>query len=262
MNRLKKNEQGFGVIEIILVLIIVILLGVVGWFVYKNHNKTTNNATTTTSNTGTTPSKTTATSTQSTNNYSGWPTYSSSVLGLNIKHPPGWTVNPGTQATCTGEFFVNLLPADSEVAEAAKVTNTNLAWYSVSIDRFGTESSECAPDGNNFKGSTSSVIKSSDIIKAGVFKNDWLTFFDGSGQTRTFPDTGIVTNTQYTGASKTFIDAGTLMYGSKTYQIEINTSSFKPVQNSGPVPINISLLQRSSLYKDTLAILESIASSN
>ena len=37
----KLNSKGFGAVEGLLVLVIVILIGVVGWFVYKNHNKKT-----------------------------------------------------------------------------------------------------------------------------------------------------------------------------------------------------------------------------
>ncbi len=50
-------------------MVVVILLGVVGWFVYKNHNKTTSNSTTATTTTTkpattTTPAKTTTPATQ------------------------------------------------------------------------------------------------------------------------------------------------------------------------------------------------------
>lgn len=43
MNKLHKNEYGFGAFEAILVVIIVILAGVAGWYVYKDHQKTTTN---------------------------------------------------------------------------------------------------------------------------------------------------------------------------------------------------------------------------
>ena len=60
MGKLRNNEKGFGVIEGLLIVAVVILLGVVGYIVYKNHNKTTNSATT--ANTVTkTPAKTTTT---------------------------------------------------------------------------------------------------------------------------------------------------------------------------------------------------------
>jgi hypothetical protein len=39
MHTLKRNEQGFGAIEALLILVIVILIGVAGWFIYKNHHQ-------------------------------------------------------------------------------------------------------------------------------------------------------------------------------------------------------------------------------
>ena len=38
MRLIKKDQNGFGTLELILVLIIVLLIGVVGYMVYKNHN--------------------------------------------------------------------------------------------------------------------------------------------------------------------------------------------------------------------------------
>jgi len=61
MNKLKQNESGFSAVEVVLVLIIVVLLGVVGWFVYKNQKKTSPSTTTTTSTTTPTSTKTTTT---------------------------------------------------------------------------------------------------------------------------------------------------------------------------------------------------------
>jgi hypothetical protein len=73
------------------------------------------------------------------------------------------------------------------------------------------------------------------------------------------PDTGIVTVTEYTALSSTFNDPGTLKYGGNTYQIMIETNSDSvDSQNGVAVPMNISLLKNTSLYKDTLGILDSI----
>lgn len=41
MKKTLKDESGFGVVEVILILIIIVLLGVVGWIVYRNQNKKT-----------------------------------------------------------------------------------------------------------------------------------------------------------------------------------------------------------------------------
>jgi len=62
MGKIRKNEAGFSPVEVVMVLVIVALIGMVGWLVYKNHNKTTNNSATT-ANTSTTKSTTSTPST-------------------------------------------------------------------------------------------------------------------------------------------------------------------------------------------------------
>ncbi|MEI7683174.1 MAG: hypothetical protein WCJ24_02650 [Candidatus Saccharibacteria bacterium] len=43
MNKLKNNQSGFGALELILIIVVVGLLGLVGWYVFnKNNSKTTN----------------------------------------------------------------------------------------------------------------------------------------------------------------------------------------------------------------------------
>lgn len=44
MNKLKKNESGFGVVGGTLIALVFVLLSVVGYLVYKNQNKTTNSS--------------------------------------------------------------------------------------------------------------------------------------------------------------------------------------------------------------------------
>ena len=51
MKKIKTNQDGFGAMEFLLVLIFFALLGVVGWVVYKNHNKTTDKSTATSTST-------------------------------------------------------------------------------------------------------------------------------------------------------------------------------------------------------------------
>jgi len=52
MSKLHKNEKGFGAVEGILIIVVVILLGAVGWFVYdRNHGKATTSSAPATSTT-------------------------------------------------------------------------------------------------------------------------------------------------------------------------------------------------------------------
>lgn len=107
MGKLKKNEQGFSAIEIVLTIVVIALIGVVGWTLYKNHHKTT-----------TLLAKTTTTKTVATvNPYAGWKTGMLQYEKLTYKYPSNWTVqNISTGATnCTpspGDDNVNITSPD------------------------------------------------------------------------------------------------------------------------------------------------------
>ncbi|HSX35115.1 MAG TPA: hypothetical protein VLF62_05735 [Candidatus Saccharimonadales bacterium] len=45
MSKIKKGEAGFSVVEVVLILVVVALVGVAGFMMYKNHNKAKDTAT-------------------------------------------------------------------------------------------------------------------------------------------------------------------------------------------------------------------------
>lgn len=96
MGKLHKNAKGFGTVEIIFGIVIVALIGAIGWFVYKNHNKTTPATTTVTrpatTKTATTPSVKTPSSnntTLSNGTKTSVTPYGGSSIGLML--PDGWS---------------------------------------------------------------------------------------------------------------------------------------------------------------------------
>lgn len=101
MGKLQKDESGFSVVEIILILVIVALIGTVGWLIYKNQHKNSTAVKTANSNTKPTIANKTVTATpvQSVNPYAGWKTYNSILnSGLSFKYPANWVFTPATQA--------------------------------------------------------------------------------------------------------------------------------------------------------------------
>jgi|SRR3989344_6256642 len=92
MKTLKNNESGFSAVEVILVIIIVALLGIVGWFVYKNQNKTTTPSTTANTTTST-PTETTTTT-----NAKYITVLTSRNNKFSIGIPDGWTVTNDTES--------------------------------------------------------------------------------------------------------------------------------------------------------------------
>jgi Tfp pilus assembly protein PilE len=92
---MKRNENGFSAVEVILLLVIVSLIGVVGFMVYKNHNKTSNSTTTaSTTKSSTTPTKATP------DPYAGWQSYSDSHVSF--KYPSGWQMGNGDKYATVG----------------------------------------------------------------------------------------------------------------------------------------------------------------
>jgi hypothetical protein len=102
MGKISKNEAGFSAVEAVMVLIVVALIGLVGWFVYKNHNKTN------------TPSSTTSASTTKQNTsvtkvadpYAGWNTYTATLEHVSFKYPSNWTVDNSTPIKNANREFV------------------------------------------------------------------------------------------------------------------------------------------------------------
>lgn len=129
MKKFRGDEAGFSVIELVLIIVILAIVGVSGWLVYKNHNKTT---TPTASSTSTNKTSTKSTTT---NLYSGWKTYSTD--GISFMYPPSWAIgsssevisassipyNPGAVPTNLPQYDNNLvftlqLPIKNEVYSA------------------------------------------------------------------------------------------------------------------------------------------------
>lgn len=93
MNNMHKNEKGFGVVEVMLVVVIVALIGVVGWLVYKGHHQATINTSTTSSEKPSTITKTsTNTPTQPVNSTASWYLYTSPGNSYTMRIPDGWNL--------------------------------------------------------------------------------------------------------------------------------------------------------------------------
>jgi hypothetical protein len=109
MGKIKNNETGFSIVEIVLVIVIVALIAAVGVLVYKNHHKKP--TATTTNISASKPSTSTTTTTTPTpaptDPYAGWKTASLQYEQISYKYPNDWTVtdksgaSPKSQNACT-----------------------------------------------------------------------------------------------------------------------------------------------------------------
>lgn len=85
MGKLENNETGFGVVEIVMMIVILGLIGIVGWLVYKNHHSSPTHAATTLSAKPITTTKTTTPSP-----YAGWNTYTLKLEKITFHYPSSW----------------------------------------------------------------------------------------------------------------------------------------------------------------------------
>ena len=122
MQRLKNNEKGFGTIEIILVLIIVLLIGAVGYLVYKNQHKATVTKVVTITKTSPATNKTSANDPTA-----SWNPYASTVGKFSLKYPSTW-VTATKPELCTPGLL--LLGANSD--NVGKCGSDNFGQLSIS----------------------------------------------------------------------------------------------------------------------------------
>lgn len=133
-----RDQSGFSVIEVLLVVLVVAALTVTGFMVYQRHKST--------SSTSTAARNTTQTTTNEvqTDPYAGWTTYTNSTYGISFKYPPAWittgdiTTNATTRSVSATkqEFSTGLkLTTDTKYNNTVDVEvldenlNTTAVWY-------------------------------------------------------------------------------------------------------------------------------------
>jgi hypothetical protein len=108
MGKLRRSEAGFSAVEVVLILVIVGLIGVVGFMVYKNHNKATPVATT---------QKTSTPKPVAVDPTTNWTAYSGSDGKISLKYPTTWVTASHSELCSRG---ILLLGADiSSVGKCA-----------------------------------------------------------------------------------------------------------------------------------------------
>lgn len=90
-----KNQSGFGILEGLLVVMVVVLIIIGSWGVYRHYHNTDKNTAipTLSSQKASSTSKTSDSSTATTNTYAAWKTYIDGTYKYSFEYPSGWTLS-------------------------------------------------------------------------------------------------------------------------------------------------------------------------
>ncbi len=125
---MNKNQKGFGAIEAMLILIIVAVIGFVGWYVWKQNQNPADKKTTTSNQTNTDGNKETE---KTADPYAGWLSCKDTGEGLSFKYPADWSTEATTKDNPCGittpasasmdGAYVRLQSAGKDVATSFKL---------------------------------------------------------------------------------------------------------------------------------------------
>jgi prepilin-type N-terminal cleavage/methylation domain-containing protein len=215
MGKLQRNQSGFSAVELILVIVIVALISVVGWLVYKDHHKTMPAATTNTSTNKSVSS--TGTTTATPNPYSGWKTNTS--LGMTLEYPSNWTFQDNSSSNSSLPD-ANLTPPDSSNGEGLTVqdgpnepgsfisnviTSTPLTfdghpYYLV----YGSNNTKYSAGTINFAALSTSSTSDTAPVASSSKDTAWLVSFEDDANTAT---TSTLSSNQYFQDAKLVIES-------------------------------------------------------
>jgi hypothetical protein len=134
--------MGFGLIEVLIVVAVVVILGGAGTYNYHRDHKaeptTTTSSTSTKSSTQPSKSNVATTPAPTYDSYADWSTYANQQAGLTFKYPSTWTsqVNPNSTYT-TGSSFAGVSGTITSPSENA------LTWVYLVV---GGKGGDCTPN--------------------------------------------------------------------------------------------------------------------
>lgn len=88
---MKINQKGFSVVEVLIVIVVIGLVGAIGWTVYARQDNDQDKQTPTPTSS---QNEEADQATETADPYEGWQTYTNSQLGYSFKYPDSWTVTP------------------------------------------------------------------------------------------------------------------------------------------------------------------------
>ncbi|HSW80759.1 MAG TPA: hypothetical protein VLG40_00010 [Candidatus Saccharimonas sp.] len=187
----KNYQKGFGVVEIIIVVVSIVLVGAVGWYVWGMNQKQATNAGNTAQN---------ATPVQSPN--TAIKTFGLANGKVNFTLPSGWSDSPQRSSSCpkTIESAVTCLESGSVYPNSVtKVDDRPLYSVTVSVYKHDDTTTSKQWWVNDYKGDNGATIVSGQIANASTTAiNGYDTYsFELNRDDGSVTDYTIVTNSSY-----------------------------------------------------------------
>lgn len=120
MGRKGDRQRGFSIVEAVIVVAVIAVLGVGGWFVYQHNRVKVGDAATNNTTSNQQPTTTQPTSTPT--------TYTSTAGGFSFTYPAGWKVTEGQVGSGAGvedAIYINAPAEAATTPTAGRITNTN-----------------------------------------------------------------------------------------------------------------------------------------
>lgn len=132
MGTFKKNQEGFGAVELLIIIVIIILIGAAGWLVHKNQSKAHNQDKAAKSLKTNAGGQVLTGSAPNPSQYNGWLSFCSSYGGLCLKYPTTWKLG---QASSTPGASPNGQEVDTITSPSGGVKVVYMPSAAVSGDR-------------------------------------------------------------------------------------------------------------------------------
>lgn len=133
--KMKRNEKGFGAVELLVIIVVIGLIGAVGWLVYDRQKSKQNNAETTQQPSSAQPvAKNDTKQEADTLINPGWKRYTSERLKISFEYPSDWYVNESSEDTISvsthqGEYNKGTMPSGYQNYNIRPLTGQAKAYY-------------------------------------------------------------------------------------------------------------------------------------
>jgi len=146
-----KDSLGFSVVEALLMLIVIGILGLTGWFVYRSQKAATKDYNSQPNTQVTVTKKTT----KAADPYAGWRTFCSSETDACFKYEPSWTFTQCAPVQINMQGHYQNCPS-AETAAVVSPDNTRVDWFLDPYD--ATAANYCTQGKTSYPGVTYSDI--------------------------------------------------------------------------------------------------------